>query len=86
MPEVNNNRGDYHRRRFAGPAFKPKGASQYWPNFHCRNGCGYNVPEDSAINLCPKCYAPLVRYLRWEVKGEPRRNSAIRSQTPQEPS
>ena len=74
--KFDNSRGDYHTRDFSQPLManssdKPKGASKYWPNYHCVNSCGFNVTPESANVRCPNCGTKLVRYIltQYDEKG-----------------
>lgn len=77
-----NQRGDYHTKDHRGIQGRPFGASKFWPHYQCKNSCGYHVPEDSPINRCVKCHAPLVRWMRYEVKDGSRANTALPPEKP----
>lgn len=81
--EYQNARGDYHKSKQPEARIGiPKGASKFWPNYMCRNSCGFNVKPDSAINRCPKCGVPLIRYVLSNYSVKSSRHTTIPSESP----
>lgn len=67
-----NQRGDYHTKDpRGGPTLPPVGASPHYPDYICKNSCGYHVSPDSDTDKCPNCNTPLIRYQKYEQKQVP---------------
>lgn len=64
-----NQQGNYHTKvHSGGPEHPPVGASPHYPDYVCKNSCGFHATPDSILVKCPRCQVPLVRWIRYEEK------------------